>query len=223
MPATIVMPEGSVQSKVDGTLSYGARVVQSGVTSATRGEVAKRLAEETGAAVIPPFDDPRIIAGAGTVGLEIVEEWPEVSAVLVPLGGGGLLAGVSLAATAMSSGIDVYGVEPEAGNDGQQSFRGGAIVEIAPPRTIADGARTLAIGRHNFEIIRRCVRDIETVDDATLIRWTIFAMTRTKLVIEPTGALGLAALLERKIRPRGPVAVVISGGNIDWGLLRGGA
>lgn len=222
IPATIVMPENSVQAKVDATLGYGARVVQAGVTSATRDAVARSLAEETGATVIPPFDHPRIIAGAGTVGLEIAEEWPEVKSILVPLGGGGLLAGVSLAATSMIPGVDVYGIEPEAGNDGQQSFRKGEIVEIAPPSTIADGARTLAIGKANFEIIRDRVRDIETIGDERLLYWTRFAINRTKLLIEPTGALGLAALLEGRVRPKGPVAVVVSGGNADWSVLCGG-
>jgi threonine dehydratase len=118
--------------------------------------------------------------------------------------------------------VDVYGVEPEAGNDGQQSFRRGEIVEIAPPSTIADGARTLAVGKANFEIIRKRVRDIETIGDERLLYWTRFAISRTKLLIEPTGALGLAALLEGRVRPRGPVAVVISGGNADWSVLCGG-
>lgn len=222
IPTTIVMPENSVKAKVEATLGYGARVVQAGVTSATRDAVARSIADETGATVVPPFDHPRIIAGAGTVGLEIAEEWPEVASILVPLGGGGLLAGVSLAATSMLPGIDVYGIEPEAGNDGQQSFRKGEIVEIAPPSTIADGARTLAIGKENFAIIRERVRDIETIGDDRLLYWTRFAINRTKLLIEPTGALGLAALLEGRVKPRGPVAVVVSGGNADWSVLCGG-
>jgi threonine dehydratase len=219
IPATIVMPENSVQSKVEATQAYGATVVQSGVTSATRDTVAREVAQKTGAAVIPPFDDERIIAGAGTVGLEIAEEWPEASAIVVPMGGGGLLAGISLAATSIHSELDVYGVEPAAGNDGEQSFRTGSIVTIDPPQTIADGARTLAIGTRNFAIIRERVRDVVSVDDATLLDTLKWAMYRTKLVIEPTGALGLAALVSGKIKPKGPVAVVISGGNLDFSLL----
>jgi threonine dehydratase len=217
--ATIIMPEGSVQSKVDATLAYGAKVVQSGITAATRGEAAKKIAAETGAAIIPPFDDVRIIAGQGTVGLEIMEEWPEVRSVITPLGGGGLLAGTALAVTSIDPSVAVYGIEPAAGNDGEQSFRKGSIVEIAPPDTIADGARTTAIGERNFAIIRARVRDVASVDDDALLRATRFAMYRTKLVIEPTGCLGLAALFERKIAPPGPVAVVLSGGNIDFSLL----
>ena len=215
MPATIVMPENSVRSKVLATEAYGATVVQAGVTAATRDNVAREIAEKNGASIVPPFDDERIIAGAGTVGLEIVDEWPEVRSILVPLGGGGLLSGIAIAA----NGVDVYGVEPAAGNDGEQSFRSGRIVSIEPPNTIADGARTLAIGQRNFAIIRERVKDVVSVDDDVLLEAVKFAMYRTKLVIEPTGALGLAALFSGRVKPRGPVAVVISGGNLDFSLL----
>lgn len=217
--ATIVMPENSVQMKVEATKAYGAEVVQGGITSATRDTVAREIAQQTGAAVIPPFDDERIIAGAGTVGLEIVEEWPEVATVITPLGGGGLLSGIAIAVTSINRSADVYGVEPAAGNDGEQSFRSGRIVSIDPPNTIADGARTLAIGQRNFAVMRECVKDVVSVDDASLLEAVKFAMYRTKLLIEPTGALGLAALFAGKIKPRGPVAVVISGGNLDFSLL----
>lgn len=221
--ATIVMPEDSVRSKVEATRTYGATVVQDGVTPSNRGEIAKEIASRSGATIIPPFHHPHIIAGAGTVGLEIVEEWPEVETILVPLGGGGLLAGVSLAATSMNRAVSVYGVEPEAGNDGRRSLRSGTIHTIDPPDTIADGARTTALGELNFSIIRERVRGIETVDDDALRTSTLWAMYRTKLVIEPTGALGIAALIERKIVPSGPVAVVVSGGNVHWPALFPGA
>jgi threo-3-hydroxy-L-aspartate ammonia-lyase len=219
IPATIVMPENSVQSKVAATEAYGATVVTAGVTAATRDNVAREIADKNGAAVIPPFDHERIIAGAGTVGLEIVEEWPDVTTIVVPLGGGGLLSGTSLAATSLNPDIEVFGVEPAAGNDGEQSFHSGSIVTIDPPKTIADGARTLAIGTRNFAIIRERVRDVVSVDDATLLDVVKWTMYRTKLVIEPTAALGLAALISGKIKPRGPVAVVVSGGNLDFSLL----
>lgn len=219
MPATIVMPENSVQSKVEATKAYGATVVTAGVTAATRDTVAREIAEKNGASVIPPFDDERIIAGAGTVGLEIVAEWPEVTTIVTPLGGGGLLSGTALAATSLNPAIDVFGVEPAAGNDGEQSFHSGSIVTIDPPNTIADGARTLSIGTRNFAVIRERVKDVVSVDDDLLLDVTKWAMYRTKLVIEPTGALGLAALIAGKIKPRGAVAVVISGGNLDFSLL----
>jgi threonine dehydratase len=218
IPATIVMPENSVQSKVAATEAYGAKVVTAGVTASTRDNIAREIAQKNGAAVVPPFDDERIIAGAGTVGLEIVEEWPDVTTIVTPLGGGGLLSGTALAATSMAQ-IDVFGVEPAAGNDGEQSFHSGSIVTIDPPNTIADGARTLAIGTLNFAIIRDRVKNIVSVDDDVLLDTVKWAMYRTKLVIEPTGALGIAALLTGKIQPRGPVAIVVSGGNIDFALL----
>jgi threonine dehydratase len=215
VPATVVMPENSVETKVQAVRAYGAEVVQGGVTAATRDTVARQIAEEKGAAVIPPFDDERIIAGQGTVGLEIVEEWPEATAIVTPLGGGGLLSGVALAA----GGRDAYGVEPAAGNDGEQSFRKGEIVSIDAPKTIADGARTLRIGDRNFPILREHVRDIVSVEDDVLLETLKYAMYRTKLVMEPTAVLGLAALLSGKIKVAGPVAVVISGGNLDFRLL----
>jgi threonine dehydratase len=217
--ATIVMPEGSVATKVEATKAYGAEVVTSGVTAATRDTVAREIAEKTGASVIPPFDDERIIAGQGTVGLEILEEWPQVETIVVPLGGGGLLSGVAVASTSLKPDVAVYGVEPRAGNDGEQSFKAGRIVTIDPPKTIADGARTLAIGSRNFAIIRERVRDVVSVEDDALLDAVKFAMYRTKLVIEPTGALGIAALLTKTIKPTGPVAVVVSGGNLDFSLL----
>jgi len=217
--ATIVMPEGSVATKVEATKAYGAEVVTSGVTAATRDTVAREIAEKTGASVIPPFDDERIIAGQGTVGLEILEEWPQVETIVVPLGGGGLLSGIAVAATSLKPNVAVYGVEPRAGNDGEQSFKTGRIVTIDPPKTIADGARTLAIGSRNFAIIRERVRDVVSVEDDALLDAVKFAMYRTKLVIEPTGALGIAALLTGTIKPKGPTAVVVSGGNLDFSLL----
>jgi len=215
IPATIVMPENSVQSKVDATRAYGAKVVNAGITSATRDTVAREIAEKIGAVVVPPFDDERIIAGAGTAALEIVEEWPEVTTIVTPLGGGGLLSGTAIAA----QGRDVFGVEPAAGNDGEQSFHSGTIVTIDPPNTIADGARTLSIGTRNFAIIRELVSDVVSVDDDVLLETLKWVMYRTKLVIEPTGVLGLTALFAGKVKPRGPVAVVVSGGNLDFSLL----
>ena len=213
--ATIVMPEGSVAMKVAATKAYGAEVVTSGVTAATRDTVAREIADKTGASVIPPFDDERIIAGQGTVGLEILEEWPQVENSVVPLGGGGLLSGIAVAAESKR----VFGVEPRAGNDGEQSFRSGRIVTIDPPKTIADGARTLAIGARNFSIIRERVKNVVSVDDETLLDTLKYAMYRTKLVIEPTGALGIAAVLSKTLEIAGPTAIVVSGGNLDFSLL----
>lgn len=219
IPATIVMPQSAVEVKAEATRAYGATVVQAGVTEATRGEVSKKIVEQTGAVLIPPFDDPRIISGAGTVGLEIIEEWPEVGSVFVPVGGGGLISGIATAVKGIDGSVEIYGVEPLAGNDGQQSFRNGSIVRIDPPQTIADGARTTSLGELNFEIIRNLVTDMLAVDDQELLETLEYAMYRTKLVIEPTGALGIAALLTGKVKPKGPVAIVVSGGNLDFRLL----
>ena len=130
-----------------------------------------------------------------------------------------MLSGTALAATSIKPDIDVFGVEPAAGNDGEQSFHSGRIVTIDPPNTIADGARTLAIGERNFEIIRDRVKNVVSVDDDILLDTLKWSMVRTKLVIEPTGALGIAALVSGKIKPRGPTAIVVSGGNLDFSLL----
>ena len=215
--ATIVMPENSVQAKVDAVKTYGAEVVQKGVTMSTRDAIARDIASKAGASIIPPFDDDRIIAGQGTVAIEIIEEWPDVTTIITPLGGGGLLAGVATAAAERN--IDVFGVEPAAGNDGEQSFRAGRIVRIDPPNTIADGARTLQLGQRTFPIIRERVKNVVSVDDDALLDALKFAISRTKMVIEATSALPLAALFAKKIKPRGPVAVVVSGGNLDFSLL----
>lgn len=222
--ATIVMPENAVRSKVEATEAYGARVVQGNVTASTRDDIARRIAEEEGSTIVPPFDHDHVIAGAGTVGLEIVEEWPEVRTILVPTGGGGLLAGIALAATSLDPRIEVFGVEPAAGNDVQQSFSRGEIVRIDPPDTIADGARTLAVGSRNFRIIQERVKGILSVEDDRLLEVMRFVVYRTKLLVEATGALGLTALLDsvenlsaEKFKP--PVAVVLSGGNADLSLL----
>lgn len=217
--ATIVMPERAVRAKVEATQGYGATVVQEGVDESNRTEVAEQIAGRSGATIIPPFDHPHIIAGAGTAALEIIRELPEIRSIVVPLGGGGLLAGTVLAAAAR--GVEVWGVEPEAGDDGRRSLEQGRIVRIAPPDTIADGARTLAIGTRNFEIIRTLARGIVTVSDASLLEVTRFVVTRTKLLVEPTGALGLAALLTGAMVTEGPTAVILSGGNAELSVLAG--
>ncbi len=165
--------------------------------------------------MIPPFDDFLVVAGQGTVGLEIVLDWPEVETIVVPTGGGGLLAGVALAATSRNPNVRVYGVEPEAGDDARRSLGEGRIVSLdRPPRTIADGARTLAIGEIPFAIIRQRVLGIVTVsDDALLHAMKVLALS-CKLVVEPTGALAVAALIEGKIPKAGRTVAVLSGGNV---------
>lgn len=218
--ATIVMPEDSVAAKVVATEGYGARVVREGVTAANRRQIAEQIAAETGATILPPFDHPHIIAGAGTVIREALEQCPEARTIVVPLGGGGLLAGSALAARAVDPSLAVWGVEPRLGDDGRRSLEEGRIVSIDPPPTIADGARTTAIGTLNFEIVREHVRGIVTVTDDEILETLALVMQRTKLLIEPTGALGLSAILHARIPDAsGPVIVVLSGGNLDFSLF----
>lgn len=216
--ATIVMPDDAMPHKVAATRAYGAEVVQ-GVTPATRAKKAAEIAQDTGATLIPPFDDPFVVAGQGTVGLEIVEAWPEVETIVVPTGGAGLLSGVALGATSLSPSVRVIGVEPEAGNDVQRSLREGHIVTIDVPTTIADGARTIATGQVPWSILQTRVADVVTVPDEALLEAMRVLALQSKLVVEPTGALALAALRLGRIPSPGRTAVVLSGGNVAPALL----
>ncbi len=213
--ATIVMPEDAMPLKVAATKGYGAEVVQSGVNAITR----SKIVEKTGAILVPPFDDPFIVAGQGTIALEVLQDWSEVETIVVPLGGGGLSSGITLAATSINPRIRVYAVEPMAGNDGQLSLRKGQIVSIAPPKTIADGARTTAIGEIPFSILREKVTDIVTVSDEALLEAVKLLAIYCKLVVEPTGALSVAALLQNQIPNSGKTVAVLSGGNIAPEIL----
>jgi threonine dehydratase len=216
VPAVIVMPSGAPRSKLDATRGYGAEVVFYDQVGEPRDALAARLAAERNMTLIPPFNHPEIVAGAGTAADELFEEAGDLDRLLVPLGGGGLLSGSGLAARVRCPACEVTGVEPEAGDDGARSLRSGRLVRIEDPVTIADGARTPSLGPVTFELIQRYVRDIVTVPDAELIRAMRFALERLKLVIEPTGALALAALISERIGARGErVGVVISGGNVD--------
>ena len=220
--ATIVMPSDAPTSKVEATRSYGGRIVSYDRYREDREKIARRLADERGSAVIPPYDDPEIIAGQGTAAAELIEEAGPLDSLFVCLGGGGLLSGSALAAKALSPGCAVYGVEPEAGNDGQQSFRQGSIVRIPVPATIADGAQTQSLGRCAFEIIRRDVSDVLTVTDRELIDCLRFFATRMKIVVEPTGCLSFAGARSIAGRLAGQrVGVIVSGGNIDAERLAG--
>ena len=216
MPATIVMPRDAPASKVAATQGYGGEVVFYDRYSEDREAIGRRLAEERGLALIPPYDHPHVIAGQGTAAKELIEEVGALDALYVCLGGGGLLSGSALAARALSPGTRLYGVEPEAGNDGQRSLRSGAIVRIDTPQTIADGAQTQALGVHTFAIIRREVDDILTASDAELVETMRFCATRMKIVVEPTGGLALAAVrrLGRELAGQ-RVGVIVSGGNVD--------
>jgi threonine dehydratase len=214
--ATIVMPDDAPASKLEATRSYGGRIITYDRYRENREEIAQRLADERGAAVIPPYDHPDIIAGQGTAAAELIGQVGPLDSLFVCLGGGGLLSGSALAAKALSPRCAVYGVEPEAGNDGQQSFRKGSIVRITVPDTIADGAQTQSLGRQTFEIIRRDVTDILTASDEELIDCLRFFATRMKIVTEPTGCLAFAGARAFGRRLAGQrVGVIVSGGNID--------
>ncbi len=217
--ATIVMPADAPTVKLDATHGYGAAIVTYDRYTEDREEIGRRLAAERGAVLIPPYDHPDVIAGQGTAAMELFQESGQLDVLIVPLGGGGLLAGAALAAAALSPGCQVIGVEPETGNDGQQSFRRGRIVTIQTPATIADGAQTLHLGELTFPIIRRLVTDIVTVTDDQLIDAMLFLASRMKVIVEPTGALAAAAVLSGTVDVAGKrVGVILSGGNID--LLR---
>jgi len=216
VPATIVMPHDSPASKLAATRGYGAEIVSYDRFTEDREAIGRRLAGERGMTLIPPFDHPDVIAGQGTAAKELLEEVGALDLLFVPMGGGGLVSGSALAAHALAPRCQVYAVEPAAGNDGQQSFRTGAIVHIATPQTIADGAQTQHLGELTFAIIRRELADVVTASDAQLIEGMRFFAERMKLVVEPTGCLGFAAARHAGLALAGKrVGVVISGGNVD--------
>ena len=216
VPAAIVMPEDAPASKLAATREYGAEVILYDRNTMNRGAIAERLAAERGAVLVPPYDDTAIVAGQGTVALELLEDVPDLDVLLVCTGGGGLLAGSALAATALRPGIAVFGVEPAAGDDFAQSFARGERVEIPVPDTIADGQRTTSPGELTFPIVKRLCAGIVTAREEDLCEAMRFAFERLKLVVEPSGACALAALLAGTVGVAGSrVGVILSGGNVD--------
>lgn len=216
MPAVIVMPKDAPAAKVAATKGYGAEVVMYDRFTEDREAVTKQLAQERGMTMIPPYDHPDVLSGQGTAVKELIEETGPLDHLFVCLGGGGLLSGSALSARALSPDCKVYGVEPEAGNDGQQSFRSGKIVHIETPKTIADGAQTQHLGQYTFGIIQRDVNDIFTVTDDQLVEAMRFFAERMKMVVEPTGCLAFAgAIAAGKAIAGQRVGIVISGGNVD--------
>jgi threonine dehydratase len=223
VPAVIVMPSDSPAIKVARVEADGAEVVVVGTASDERRRVAEEIAAARGLAIIPPYDDPRIVAGQGTVGLEIAEDMPDVAAVLVPIGGGGLAAGVAAAISALAPGARIVGVEPELAADARASFEAGQIVawpaELVS-RTIADGTRTQAVGRLNFEHLRTQLDAIVTVSEVEIAAAVRLAAEEARLVVEPSGALPIAAMRFHAaesglIGLDGPIVGVVSGGNVD--------
>ena len=222
--AVIVMPDNAPQIKIQSTRAFGAEIVFVGPASSARKARAEDLAREHGYAIIPPYNDEKIIAGAGTAGLEILADLPDAGLILVPVGGGGLLSGISSAVKLSGSPAKVVGVEPELASDAQASYRSGRIVEISADqtsRTLADGLRTQSVGEINFDHIRLFVDDIVTVSESEILAAIRTLALDAKLVAEPSGAVTLAAFLFRagRLPPARNTVAVISGGNIDPALL----
>ncbi|MFT8463525.1 threo-3-hydroxy-L-aspartate ammonia-lyase [Acetobacter persici] len=216
IPAVIVMPQDAPAMKIAATRDYGAQVVLYDRYTQDRQAIGEGLAAERGATVLPPFDHPDIIAGQGTAALELFEETGPLDALFVPVGGGGLASGCGLVAQAVSPGCAVIGVEPAAGDDARQSLAAGRIVQIAVPKTLADGAQTTALSPLTFGLVSRLLREIVTVEDATLVATMRTLAERMKIIVEPTGCLGVAAALAAAPQWQGRrVGVIISGGNVD--------
>jgi threonine dehydratase len=219
--ATIVMPEDAPKSKLTATRGYGADVVTYDRLTGNREAIGKRISEATGATIVPPYDHPWTIAGQGTAALELLEDVPDLEALVVCIGGGGLTSGCSIAAKALKPDIRVFGVEPEDGNDTYLSFRAGSRLEIPTPQTIADGLRAQKPGAITFPIIQKNVEDILLVTDDEIRETMQFLLTRMKMVVEPSGAVPAAALLHHKLpKGRRKIGAIVSGGNVDLELLQ---
>jgi threonine dehydratase len=212
--ATIVMPADAPALKLAATRSHGARIVTYDRATEDREAIAQRIAEETGATMVPPYDHPWTIAGQGTATIELLDEIPDLDALVVPIGGGGLISGSSIAAHAIRPGIRVFGVEPEQGNDTLLSLRAGRRIGIALPETIADGLRATKPGALTFPIVQKHVEDIVLVSDAEIRDAMNFLLTRMKILVEPSGAASAAGVMLRRISGS-RIGVVISGGNVD--------
>ena len=217
IPATIVMPSDAPGVKRRAVEGYGAKIIECDPTQEAREQGAKQVVAGDGATFIAPYDDPRIIAGQGTTFLELFEDEPRIDALLVPLGGGGLLSGMALAASELAPDMTIIGVEPELADDAVESLRVGHIVPQRPPRTIADGLRT-SLGELTFPIIQDCVDEVLTVSDEAIVAAMRLVWERAKIVVEPSAVVGVAAVLEESFKKRSGlerVGIVLTGGNVD--------
>jgi threonine dehydratase len=220
VPCTVVMPTTVTAPKRAGCERLGARVELAGTTTAERFDRALEIAKETGGTLVPPYDDPLIIAGQGTSGLEIAADLPDVGTVLVPVGGGGLSAGVATAIKLRAPNARVIAVEPVNAPKLTEARKAGKPVHIGKTDSIADGLLAVQIGTLNFEHHQKYVDDVVTVPDSSTLRAMRFLLDREKLVAEPSGAITVAALMDGLVKPRGKVVAVLSGGNVEWpGLL----
>jgi threo-3-hydroxy-L-aspartate ammonia-lyase len=216
IPRVIVMPSDAPAIKRTATQGYGGEVVPYDREKDDREAIGRRLAADRGLTVIPPYDHPHIIAGQGTAARELIDEVGRLDALFVPCGGGGLLSGSAIAAAALSPGCRVVGVEPAAGDDATRSFRTRQLQRVNNPKTIADGARTPSLGSLTFALVLEHVSEMTTIDDPALLKAMLFLWERLKLIVEPTGTLGAAAVLEGRVDVKGKrVGVILSGGNVD--------
>jgi threonine dehydratase len=217
---TIVMPADAPAVKLDATRGYGAEIVLYDKHKEVREEVAEKTAREREFLMIPPFDHPHVIAGQGTAAKELIEDAGPLDFLFVPCSGGGLISGCAVAASHLSPGCKVIGVEPEAGDDATRSFKTKTLQTCHNPDTIADGARTHSLGQLTFPLVLRYVHDMVTVSDAELVKAVLYLWERMKIIVEPTGALGAAGLFERGLPVAGKrVGVILSGGNVDLKLM----
>jgi len=213
---TVVMPQNAPEVKRAATAGYGAEIVLYDPEQITREELGRRLAAERGLTIIPPYDHPQIVAGQGTAARELLEAVASLDVLLVPCGGGGLLSGSALSVRALAPRCRVIGVEPERADDATRSFRTGRLHRVHNPDTIADGARTPSLGKVTFPLVRQYVDDMATVSETAILQAMYLLWERLKLVVEPTGALPLAALLEDRVAVEGRrVGLILSGGNVD--------
>ncbi len=220
VPATVVMPTTVTPAKRGGAERLGARVVLAGTTTADRMQRAMEIARQEGSTIVPPYDDPLIISGQGTIGLEIVADAPQTRTVLVPVGGGGLSAGVATSVKLLDPTIRVIGVEPAGAPKLSRARAAGSPVRLSSTAGLADGLLAVEVGGVPFAHHQRYIDDVVAVDDSALRRAMRFLLDRMKIVAEPSGAITIAALLEGLVRPAGPTVAVLSGGNIEWaGLL----
>jgi threonine dehydratase len=217
--ATIVMPADAPAFKIAATRAQGARIVTYDRATEDREAIAQRIADETGATVVPPYDHPWTITGQGTLALEFLSEIPDLDALVIPVGGGGLISGCSIAGHALRPGLRIFGVEPEQGNDTLLSIRAGQRIGVPLPETIADGLRVAKPGALTFPIVQKHVEDIVLVSDAEIRDAMTFLLTRMKILVEPSGAASAAALMKQRI-PARRVGVILSGGNVDLEFLR---
>jgi threonine dehydratase len=218
---TIVMPNDAPATKRAATEAYGAAIIEYDPAETTREKISQDLAERHAYKLIPPYDHIDIVAGQGTAALELLDKVKSLDMLLVPCGGGGLLSGSAIAAKNMAPGCRVIGIEPELADDATRSFQTGMLHTVKNPPTIADGTRTPSLGEEvTFPLVLKYVDDMKTVSEEAIIAAVKFLFYRMKLVVEPSGALGVAALLDGRMRPRGRVGVIISGGNIDGPTMK---